>query len=367
MQIKITPEEMTRIASNIKEVSKKFEDITREVKNIVNYIDWELRSKEGIEQKLLIADTAAKNIAQDLDRMSRDLISARDKMMEAEDKAAIAARKKRNINFENLIHDALEVLFRPPVGAIFRLFDYLPWDRLVGSGTANCPNTFAGDPVNVVSGNFYLTRRDITIPSRGMALEITRYYNSMDNTPGMFGKGWKTDYETCLKKKEDSEDIIVMYPGGSIRIFEHTGSGTFKSPKGVYDTLFKTEDEMYILKVQKGITYKYDQAGSLVSISDSNNNEIRFKYNREGLLSAIMSPRGKLLMFSYESDRVGSVTDHTGRKLRYKYDEKGNLIQVIYPDGGKITYAYDNIGLISITDQNGNTYVQNTYDEKGRV
>jgi len=60
----------------------------------------------------------------------------------------------------------------------------------------------------------------------------------------------------------------------------------------VYDTLFKTEDEMYILKVQKGITYKYDQAGSLVSISDSNNNEIRFKYNREGLLSAIMSPRG---------------------------------------------------------------------------
>jgi len=25
----------------------------------------------------------------------------------------------------------------------------------------------------VVSGNFYLTRRDITIPSRGMALEIT--------------------------------------------------------------------------------------------------------------------------------------------------------------------------------------------------
>jgi len=94
MQIKITPEEMTRIASNIKEVSKKFEDITREVKNIVNYIDWELRSKEGIEQKLLIADTAAKNIAQDLDRMSRDLISARDKMMEAEDKAAIAARKR---------------------------------------------------------------------------------------------------------------------------------------------------------------------------------------------------------------------------------------------------------------------------------
>jgi len=95
-----------------------------------------------------------------------------------------------------------------------------------------------------------------------MALEITRYYNSMDNTPGMFVKGWKTDYETCLKKKEDSEDIIVMYPEEHKDIRTY-GSGTFKSPKGVYDTLFKTEDEMYILKVQKGLPNKYDQAGSL--------------------------------------------------------------------------------------------------------
>jgi len=200
-----------------------------------------------------------------------------------------------------------------------------------------------------------------------MALEITRYYNSMDNTEGIFGKGWKIDYETCLKKKEDSEDIIVAYPDGNIRVFEYTDTGSFKSPKGVYDTLLKTEDGTYILKVQKGITYKYDQAGNLISISDSNSNEIQFKYNREGLLSSVMSPGGKLLMFSYEGGRIVSITDHTGRNLKYKYDEKGNLTQVVYPDGGKITYAYDNIGLISITDQNGNTYVQNTYDEKGRV
>jgi len=72
---------------------------------------------------------------------------------------------------------------------------------------------------------------------------------------------------------------------------EYTDTGSFKSPKGVYDTLLKTEDGTYILKVQKGITYKYDQAGSLVSISDSNNNEIRFNIP-EGLLSSVMSPGG---------------------------------------------------------------------------
>jgi len=47
----------------------------------------------------------------------------------------------------------------------------------------------------------------------------------------------ETDYETCLKKKEDSEDIIVVYPEGNIRVFEYTDTGSFKSPKGVYDTL----------------------------------------------------------------------------------------------------------------------------------
>ncbi|HHV28188.1 MAG TPA: WXG100 family type VII secretion target, partial [Clostridium sp.] len=34
MQIKITPEEMTRIASNIKQLSDKFEDIAQDVKRI---------------------------------------------------------------------------------------------------------------------------------------------------------------------------------------------------------------------------------------------------------------------------------------------------------------------------------------------
>jgi len=33
------------------------------------------------------------------------------------------------------------------------------------------------------------------------------------------------------EEKEDSEDIIVMYPGGSIRIFEHTGQELSNLPK----------------------------------------------------------------------------------------------------------------------------------------
>ncbi|GAE90668.1 Rhs family protein [Acetivibrio straminisolvens JCM 21531] len=220
-----------------------------EIKRITSSIDWELRSKEGIDGKVSRAHDAARKIAKGLDGMSQDLIMARDKMIEADNKASATARKMKSANFKSPV----AAISLPGLAIIWYL-----WNRLIGPGMANCPNALVGDPINVVSGNFYLTRRDITIPSRGIGIEITRYYNSMDNTQGIFGKGWRMDYETCLKKKEDSEDIVVVYPEGNIRVFEHTETGSFKSPKGVCDTLFKIEDDTYILKVQKGITYKYD-------------------------------------------------------------------------------------------------------------
>jgi len=47
----------------------------------------------------------------------------------------------------------------------------------------------------------------------------------------------ENDYETCLKKKEDSEDIIVVYPEGNIRVFEYTDTGV-SSLRREYMTLF---------------------------------------------------------------------------------------------------------------------------------
>lgn len=363
MQIKVTPEELTNLAEIAKGISKRLDDVANEVKRIINSLDWELRSKGALEERAQMAQTLALNMADGFTKMSQDLINAREQFIEADTKAASTSGNMKAATVKSSSASELIAASIAPVMSA----SYSLWHGLFGPGTENCPNTFAGDPVNVVSGNFYLTRRDITIPSRGMVLEITRYYNSMDNTRGIFGKGWRIDYETCLKKKEDSEDKIVVYPEGSIRVFEHTEGGSYKSPKGEYDTLSKTENNTYILKRQKGFTYKYDQAGNLISISDTNNNEIEFKYNPEGFLSSVVSPGGKFLTFTYEDDRVSCITDHTDRKIKYCYDEKGNLTQVVYPDEGKITYAYDNIGLISITDQNDNTYVQNTYDKNGRV
>ncbi|MDE6233730.1 MAG: hypothetical protein K2M60_10365, partial [Lachnospiraceae bacterium] len=65
--------------------------------------------------------------------------------------------------------------------------------------------------------------------------------------------------------------------------------------------------------------------------------------------------------------KVSTVTDNAGRTVSYSY-EKGLLTTFTRCDGTKITYTYDeNENLNTITDSLGNTYLENRYDEKGRV
>jgi len=90
---KITPEEMTRVAERIRQLSDKFDDMAQDIKRIISSIDWELRSREGVDQKASLARAAAINIATGLKEMSQDLIEARDQMIEADNKHRL--RQKR--------------------------------------------------------------------------------------------------------------------------------------------------------------------------------------------------------------------------------------------------------------------------------
>jgi len=63
MRIKVLPEKMTEIASSLKRLSDEFDGIIRDINSIVKSIDWELRSKEGVDQKASDAIRVAKKIS----------------------------------------------------------------------------------------------------------------------------------------------------------------------------------------------------------------------------------------------------------------------------------------------------------------
>jgi len=66
----------------------------------------------------------------------QNLIEARDRMIEADNKASAASRKMKIADFIKLVTTVL--LPNPLPG----LANYLLWNRLIGRGTANCPKIF---------------------------------------------------------------------------------------------------------------------------------------------------------------------------------------------------------------------------------
>ncbi|MBI4846923.1 MAG: hypothetical protein HY810_10715, partial [Candidatus Omnitrophica bacterium] len=154
------------------------------------------------------------------------------------------------------------------------------------------------DPVNVFNGNFEYNTRDLFIPSRGMALEITRYYNAKDVYEGPFGYGWSHTYNIALLEVNDGIQayVTIRNDHGSIDSFIHVSGTDFTAEtKECFDELKKydtfPEDILalnpgfnsgYCLKKKHGERYLFDINGKLKVIADRNNNKITLTYDGQG-------------------------------------------------------------------------------------
>ncbi len=225
------------------------------------------------------------------------------------------------------------------------------------------------DPVNVVTGNFYSLYGDLKIDDRGLPLEITRYYNSLDKSNGILGKSWKLSYDSSLEIDSSSGEIKVCYPDGHTVFFKPISGSNEYSPYGpIFDKLYKNADNTFTLKLQNTLVYKYNSNGKIAAITDKNGNTLTFEYNASGSLFTVTSASGKTLSFSYENGRIKTVTDSSGRTITYNYDSNGYLTEVYGLGNGVMKYEYTPDGsLKSITDANNKKFVDNEYDEFGRV
>ena len=70
-------------------------------------------------------------------------------------------------------------------------------DSSKGSNATN--QEMVGEPVNVITGNFYDECDDMILNNVGDArLALTRSYNSMDTESGLLGSGWHMNLESTL-------------------------------------------------------------------------------------------------------------------------------------------------------------------------
>ncbi len=275
-----------------------------------------------------------------------------------------------------------------------------------------------GDPVNVLTGDFYVDHVDLKLTGL-MPLEIRRNYTSRNLADNEFGTGWKMNYASFLSFNSDESLIYAADPEGSVigyrrqsdpnlwiptiadnprytnlnheRVAANTLNGKIVKSTSGSDTLYTltSPDGMQrIFKVRSfPISGQNRSRPYLDQWLDPQGNSYTFTYGIDvaatdyGKVRQIKSSNGTFVGFYY--DTFGHITEaytSDGRRLYYRYNAFGDLIEVTFPDASKTSYEY----ATETTTVNGKTettsnhllirevkpdgrVLENTYDSDRRV
>ncbi|TSB21768.1 DUF2778 domain-containing protein [Psychrobacter sp. YGAH215] len=244
----------------------------------------------------------------------------------------------------------------------------------------------SGNPINVLNGNKFEQATDIQAVGDDYALRLNRYYNSRSSQRGLFGIGWRHDYEMQLQDIDDQIDIIQA--DGRKISFTKTAAALDSSTLFVTRYVADKSELGYIERSQSsnpskatwiwtlptGKQFEFvihkqinsvnqlgmSRYGQLSRVTEQANSPSSpywaLIYGVDGKLAQVRNHNGDTLKFAYETTKSGlpkiSVTSSTIRqnnsnnnnsasKWVYLLDQKGNLAQVVSPTGVRTGYQYN--------------------------
>ncbi|MDO4260277.1 MAG: DUF6531 domain-containing protein, partial [Actinomycetaceae bacterium] len=225
---------------------------------------------------------------------------------------------------------------------------------------------YADDPVNAGSGSFVEPEVDFAGAGGLAALIFTRVYNSRGGAPsGAFGPGWSSAADSRVFFTDEA-GVWIREDGAHIN-FPRDGQGWGRAPG---HTLWLEADpggSGYIISDHQGGRWYFDAAGLLISTSRGAGTRVDFERSN-GRLVRLLHERGPALVCEWEGERIVALTTWDGRRTEYFYDEAGRLIGVAGGDHGGRSYQWNSAGVVcAVSDADGVRFVENTYDEDGRV
>jgi YD repeat-containing protein len=249
----------------------------------------------------------------------------------------------------------------------------------------SCPQPpVVGQPINLATGNTYITESDVSIPGLGGGLQLSRRWNSLlpaiqQSLSPMFGSNWRSTYEERLIF--NSSDMYLKYArsDGSVWSFGLSSVGNptlYQAAAPANDTTTTIAETLngsvvsWTLTFKSGETRTFDPtSGALLLITDRNGNTTQLAYDSSNRLISVTDAASRHLYFNYtgSSTLVSTVTSDIGIALSYAYDGQGRLTQVTEPDSTTISFAYDTGSHITtVTDSNGKVLESHTFDVVGR-
>ena len=218
--------------------------------------------------------------------------------------------------------------------------------------------SYSIDPVNLATGNFIYLKDDLETGGT-LSLRWGRFYNAIDTRSGFFGRNWRHSFELELFQDENG-DMCIIFDDGHLEKYSYTEEG-FVSPAGT-DNAFEAREDVFILSTKEGLSYTFDNFGTLISISDTNENVTELSYCNEGRLAKIENACSALHVKNNDLGQILEVEDHTGRKVKYRYVNR-LLTSMTDAEGNTHSYEYDRSErLIKVTNAEGELLLTNTYN-----
>ena len=244
----------------------------------------------------------------------------------------------------------------------------------------------AGEPVNTAMGTFDYVHGDLSLPGRGLPLDVTRSYNSADpSDDSPLGHGWSMGYICHLDEEsyyvyDDTtgesgwETIwVTLVEGGAETMFTAEGEDLVPQ-KGCFDTLTRDGADAFILTRKDHTVLHFEKAASkpapntvrymLTSVTDPNGNLTAFAYTGDKL-ETVTDPGGRTLAFTWEGGHITEVADGTGRAISFAYDAGGDLTTFTDANGESTTYSYDPPHYLTrIIEPGDDVFLENHYDQE---
>jgi len=224
------------------------------------------------------------------------------------------------------------------------------------------------EPINTAYGNFWHTADDLSVPGRGVPLQLTRTYSSV-NAPnnGPLGYGWTSSYTMSLSADPVTGNVTIREENGGQVSFT-LANGVYSAPPRDIATLVKNLDGSYTFTRDARQKYTFNASGQWTAVTDLNGYTTSLAYNGSGQLATVTDPANRALTFTWTGANLTSVSDPIGRQVSYAYnDGLGNLTDVTDANGGLTHFTYDSSHhLLTMTDPLGQI-TTNVYDTSSRV
>lgn len=267
---------------------------------------------------------------------------------------------------------------------------YTPHEKIeVGNPEEKETQRKDADPINLMTGAF-VSDHTLMKVAGVQEIDFGIHYDSTDTLgKGDMGYGWYHDYETSITVSGD-DLILHEKPGNSIRfesnrvrrnevygsydeaskvisISENTLPDEEYSALTDYKGKIQRSQDGYKLLCTDGSSYYYDVKGRLIRYINETGQEISLFHNGNQMYICDVAT-GKELICEYTNGLLTTVTDPAGNHIKFTYDMMGNLLTETGKKGTVNHYTYDRLHrILTGTDTNGVLFVENTYDEVGRV